>query len=1054
MIYYHVHSDLSNATTVIDSITKYEEYIKKAKEYGCRALGFSEHGNILEWWHKKCAIEKAGMKYIHGVEIYITESIEDKKRDNYHVILMAKNYDGFIEINKLTSMSFNRAEVKVLDDKERYYYSPRITYDELKGTSDNVIITTACLGNILASDNNIHQDFIEFLHKNRHRCFLEVQHHNVDNQIEYNKYLSKLNDEYSIPLIAGTDSHMAYDSEHKARDLLQKSKNVKFDNEDGWDLVMRSEDKIIKSYETQGALSKQKYLQAIKNTDLLFDMIESFEIDRSNKYPKISNNGFRDMVNIVEQGIKEKGLEKTQELKDRLNYEIETYKYNGAIDLMLLEHEVKKWARDNDIFYGESRGSVSGSMIAYLMDVTKVNSIKYKLNFERFMNKERVSLADIDSDWMPSKRDLVKGFLHSNPKYETAEIITFNTVAWKGSIRDIGRALDIPLSDIDHICNNEENESELQLWNKKYPDLFKYAEQIQGVVVSIGSHPAATICSPINLQENVGTITLSTNNYPVSCLNMKEIDDLNFVKLDVLGLKNVEIIYNTCKLAGIKPLESDDVDFNDENVWNDIMKSPLGIFQYEGDFAHSYLKQVFSRETLGRIKQKNKNIDYLYLMSIANGAIRPAGSSYRDALSKGEFNDNGHESLNEFLKNTNGFLVFQEQIIDFLHLFCGFTMGEADIVRRGFSKKIGTEKYIPRIKSGFIKTMKEQYGTEESESEEIVVQFLNVIESASDYLFSLNHSISYSMIGYMCGWLRYYHETEFIATLLELNSDNQEKTSEIYDYISQFTNIKINPVKFRYSKDAHNVDKKTNSIYKSISSIKHLNSQVATQLYELRDNKYDSFIDLLKDLNNTSINTRQLDILIKLDFFSEFGKAKKLLTAVEYFSIIDSKKVVNKSKVDGFVAETIAKYSRETKSQYRDLEHDLILSELYESIPNEDIPITEKMDTQKEYLGYIDVRIDTNRFNCVVLNIDTKYKPKVTIMSLASGKTVTAKCSKELVSNIDTGDIVHVPQMKQELGWTKDRNDNWVRDINKKEWHIKKMYKIHEKELYNGNFSD
>ena len=117
MIYYHVHSDLSNATTVIDSITKYEEYIKKAKEYGCRALGFSEHGNILEWWHKKCAIEKAGMKYIHGVEIYITESIEDKKRDNYHVILMAKNYDGFIEINKLTSMSFNRAEVKVLDDK-------------------------------------------------------------------------------------------------------------------------------------------------------------------------------------------------------------------------------------------------------------------------------------------------------------------------------------------------------------------------------------------------------------------------------------------------------------------------------------------------------------------------------------------------------------------------------------------------------------------------------------------------------------------------------------------------------------------------------------------------------------------------------------------------------------------------------------------------------------------------------------------------------------------------------------------------------------------------
>ena len=175
---------------------------------------------------------------------------------------------------------------------------------------------------------------------------------------------------------------------------------------------------------------------------------------------------------------------------------------------------------------------------------------------------------------------------------------------------------------------------------------------------------------------------------------------------------------------------------------------------------------------------------------------------------------------------------------------------------------------------------------------------------------------------------------------------------------------------------------------------------------------------------------------------------------VEYFSIIDNKKVINKSKVEGFIGEIISKYSRETASQYRDLEHDLILHELYQSIPNEDISIKEKMEVQKEYLGYIDIRVDTNKLNCVVLNIDTKYKPKVTIMSLASGKTVTAKCSKELVSNIDTGDIVHVPQMKQELGWTKDRNDNWVRDINKKEWHIKRMYKIHEKELYNGNFSD
>jgi DNA polymerase-3 subunit alpha len=1050
MIYYHVHSDLSNATTVIDSITKYQEYIEKAKNYGCKALGFSEHGNIFEWWHKKCTIEKSGMKYIHGFEAYVTESInlEDKKRDNYHVVLMAKNHEGFKEINLLVSKSFNRADVKVIDEIERYYYSPRITYDELKATSDNIIITTACLGGILYKGNDwIKEDFIRFLQQNKHRCFLEVQHHDVKDQSNYNRHLASLSAKYDIPLIAGTDSHMANNSEIVARDLLQKSKNVHFDSEDGWDLVMRSEEEIIESYKSQNALSEDEYMSAIKNTDLLYDMIEPFEIDKSNKYPKISNNAFNDMVKIVEKGIKEKGLEKTQSLKDRLNYEISTYKHNNAIDLMLLEYDVKKWAKENDIFYGESRGSVSGSMIAYLMGVTKVNSMKYGLNFERFMNKERVSLADIDSDWMPSKRDLVKEYLHQNPKYETAEIVTFNTVAWKGSIRDIGRALDIPLNEINQICNDEENESALSAWQKKYPKLFDYALQVEGTIVSIGSHPAATICSPINIQENIGTVTLPTNKYPVACLNMKEVDDLNFVKLDVLGLKNVEIIYNTCKLAGIEPLESDKVDFNDKEVWKDIMKSPLGIFQYEGDYAHSYLKQVFSEKTLKRIREKNPNVDYLYLMSIANGAIRPAGDSYREALSNGEFNDNGHEVLNDFLKDTNSFLVFQEQILDFLHLFCGFTMGEADIVRCGFAKKTGTEQFMPRIKSGFIKTMKDKYDVGKKESEEIVEKFIKVIESASNYLFSLNHSIPYSMIGYMCGWLRYYYPLEFIATLLELNSDNQDKTSEIYDYMNKFTNFKVMPIKFRYSNEIYNIDKENNTIYKSISSIKHLNAQVAQELYELRNNKYDSFIDLLKDLKYTAINARQLDILIKLDFFSEFGKPKKLLTMVEFFSIIDSRKTISKGRLESWIEEIVSQHARETKSQYRDLENDAILQKLCENIPNEDITIKEKIEIQKDYLGYVDIRMDTNKMNCIILDINTKYKPKITLASLQSGKNIVAKCTKEMASTINENDLVHVSQMKQEFGWTKSDSGKWLKDPNKKEWHIKKMYRISEKEL-------
>jgi DNA polymerase-3 subunit alpha len=343
--------------------------------------------------------------------------------------------------------------------------------------------------------------------------------------------------------------------------------------------------------------------------------------------------------------------------------------------------------------------------------------------------------------------------------------------------------------------------------------------------------------------------------------------------------------------------------------------------------------------------------------------------------------------------------------------------------------------------------MKDKYDVGKKESEEIVEKFIKVIESASNYLFSLNHSIPYSMIGYMCGWLRYYYPLEFIATLLELNSDNQDKTSEIYDYMNKFTNFKVMPIKFRYSNEIYNIDKENNTIYKSISSIKHLNAQVAQELYELRNNKYDSFIDLLKDLKYTAINARQLDILIKLDFFSEFGKPKKLLTMVEFFSIIDSRKTISKGRLESWIEEIVSQHARETKSQYRDLENDAILQKLCENIPNEDITIKEKIEIQKDYLGYVDIRMDTNKMNCIILDINTKYKPKITLASLQSGKNIVAKCTKEMASTINENDLVHVSQMKQEFGWTKSDSGKWLKDPNKKEWHIKKMYRISEKEL-------
>lgn len=379
---YHLHSDLSNGVTNIDSVTKYKEYVEYAKSLGMTALAFAEHGNIFEWVHKKEAIEAAEMKYIHAAEVYLTanKSGEEKHRDNYHCVLIAKNYDGVKELNRLISGSFNR-------DDYHYYYAPRISFDELYATSDNIIITTACLGGVLnKADNDIKSEFLRFLIKNKHRCYLEIQHHNCVDQATYNKILYTINQKTGVPLIAGTDTHCLNDTHIEGRSILQKAKNVFFSDEESWDLTFKTYDELVEAYKRQNALPENVYLQAIENTNLMAESIESFKLDYSKKYPKLYSDSEKALKEKIIKGIKNRGVDKYNnfnEYKKKIQYELETYKYNGAMDFLLLEEDYKSALKKQGVSYGYSRGSVSGSIIAYLLGITEVDSIRYNLNFER-----------------------------------------------------------------------------------------------------------------------------------------------------------------------------------------------------------------------------------------------------------------------------------------------------------------------------------------------------------------------------------------------------------------------------------------------------------------------------------------------------------------------------------------------------------------------------------------------------------------------------------------------------------------------------------------------
>lgn len=995
---YHLHTDISSAVTNIDSINKTEEYVAKAKELGMTSLAISEHGSVMNWKHKKDVIENADLKYIHAEEFYVTNDnhCEDKHRDNYHFILIAKNLDGVRELNKLSSIAFNR-------DDWHFYYVPRISFDELFGTSDNIIITSACLGGALNSGTDeLQKSVIKFFAQHKDRCYLEIQHHNVKDQITYNQKLYKISKAIGIPLIAGTDTHCLDSKSVDGRIMLQKAKGIYFDNEEGWDLTFKSYDELIEAYRIQNSLPMDVVLEAINNTNLMAEQIEEFEFDYTHKYPKLYKDSETVFKEKICKGIKDRGINKLPN-KDiymqRIKEEYETYKYNGAIDFMLLEEDYKTEMRNRGIEYGYSRGSCSGSLIAYLLHITDIDSVKFNLNFSRFMNKERVSLADIDTDWASKDRDVVREYLCNKNGLYCCDIITFNTVQLKGAVREIGRALEIPLSEVDDICNKLETDEE-KLRNQ-YPTLFYYADMCVDVVVSVGFHPSALVVSPITIDDYFGTFTTSTSVRPISQWNMKEVDSLNFVKLDILSLDNIGLINDTCKLANIERLTPQNVE-DDINVWKSIRDDTTLIFQFTSDFASDYIGGLLNDKTVAKFKEYNPNFNYMDLMSLATAALRPAGESYRDLLRQGIVRDNGHEALNEMLAPTCGYLVYQCQIIEFLNKFCGYTMGQADIVRRHFAKKTGTEEDIPKIKAGFIATMNEKYGVEEDEAESLIGNFLQVIIDASNYLFSLNHALPYSYISYILGYLRYHYPLEFLTCALNIFETDLDKTTNIINYANK-VNIKIKGIKFGKSSAQYTIDKQTNSIYKGIASIKFCNGQIANELLELSKNKYTNFITLLEDINKkTSVNSRQLNILIGLGFFSDFGKNKYLMKVVEIYNKFGHAKIVSKKNQEEFAEKyglseyIMVQYSnKETKSQWREIDNIGLVNALCNNVPNESLSIKEQIRFEQENLGYIEYTNSKIPSYCwIVLDFKTyksPYKPYVIVYNISTGQSVKTK---------------------------------------------------------------
>ena len=899
-----MHTDYS----LLDSCTNYQEYIDLAVKNGQKAIAFSEHGKPMGWVSKKIACDRAGIKYLHAVEIYLTESLEEKVRDNYHTILIAKDHEGLLELNSLVSLSCR---------EDHFYYVNRLTFEEFIMISPHIITTSACLAsplNKLDHEHQIHPMYFELV---KRYDFLEVQPHDNEDQAKYNQWLLELSRKYNKPLIAGTDTHSSSPYKAECRDVLLSAKHKKYDD-DTFDLTYKTYDELVEMFKKQNALPEEVFMDAINNTNVMADMVEDFKLDTSIKYPILYGSAEEDdkkyselVMRKFEDKLRNGVIPKYQEeaYRKAIPEELSILRSMGMNGFMLSMSELVSWCKENGMATGTARGSVGGSRVAYVSDIIDLNPETWGTLFSRFANPNRVEPGDIDTDCIDTDRPAI--FRHIIERFgteKTARVASFGTIKAKGVMDDVGRHLAKQWTD-----NHPDSTTEDNPWNlrsidrikgefdanenatkQKYPELFYYFDGLLDTKISQSIHPAGIVISPITLRDNYGVFDKDGE----SCLmlDMDEAHECGLIKYDMLILKSVKVIRDACNYIGIPYPRSHEIDFDDQEVWKSIGENQDMIFQFESDFA---------AESLKRFKPKS-----IFDMSLVTACIRPSGTSYRDKLLRRIKHENPSEMIDKLLDGNLGYLVYQEDVSKFLMEICGLDGSTADSVRRGIAKKKMDilEKYLPQIVEGYCS--KSDKPREVAEEE--VKEYLKVIEDASAYMFNYSHSIAYCLLGYYYGYFRYYYPLEFITAYLN-NAANDEDIQTGTAY-AQKRGILVTMPKWGVSKGDYFYDKDRNIIAKGVTSIKFLNQEVANQLYELAHSKtYTRFIDLLCDLSKTQINSRQLDVLIKIDYFSDFGNQSELLRINELFNGLLKKgdaKQIKKDLVDGTkIGSVIQKYA-------------------------------------------------------------------------------------------------------------------------------------------------
>ena len=892
----HVHTEFS----LLDGSNKIKEYVSRVKELGMNSAAITDHGvmyGVIDFYREA---KKQGINPILGCEVYVAPNsrfdreITGGEDRYYHLVLLAENEEGYANLTKIVSKGF----------VEGYYYKPRVDKELLRKYHKGIIALSACLAGEVARflTKGLYEEakktaleYQEIFGEGN--FFLELQDHGIPEQGLVNQQLIKMSEETGIELVATNDIHYTYAEDAKPHDILlciQTGKKLADENRmryDGGQYYVKSEEEMLRLF----PYAKQ----ALENTQKIADRCHveiEFGVTKLPKYDVPEGyTSWEYLQKLCYEGLEKRYGDPSEELKDRLSYELETIHQMGYVDYFLIVWDFIKYAKDHGISVGPGRGSAAGSIVSYCLEITTIDPIRYQLLFERFLNPERVSMPDIDVDFCYERRQEVIDYVtRKYGKDCVAQIVTFGTLAARGVIRDVGRVMDLPYAYVDSISKMIPQELGITIDKalKMNPDLKKLydtdetvtnlidmAKRLEGLPRHCSMHAAGVVICQKPVDEYV-PLSRAADGTITTQFIMTTLEELGLLKMDFLGLRTLTVIQNAVLLARKKQpeLNINQIDYNDQKVLDYIGTGKTdGVFQLESAGMKGFMKEL-----------KPHNLEDV----IAGISLyRPGPMDFIPQYIRGK-NDSSSitydcPQLEPILAPTYGCIVYQEQVMQIVRDLAGYSLGRSDLLRRAMSKKKAA--VMEKERKIFI------YGDEETGvpgcikngiDEQTANKIYDEMIDFAKYAFNKSHAAAYAVVSYQTAWLKYYFPVEYMAALMTSVIDNPSKVSE-YIYACRQMNIKILPPDINKGEANFSVD--GGDIRYGLAAIKSIGRPVIKAIVEDREELglFQNLEDFITRLSAKNVlNKRTIENLIKAGALDTLGGTRKQFMSI-YVQIVD-----------------------------------------------------------------------------------------------------------------------------------------------------------------------